>query len=462
MSRFLAQKVLQVTSTQTSLKDSWWKTVSTASHHGPHLIRGNIYWKSKYAHFLLERRLYSDRVELAILETTTRAWVVLPPVLEVKASLFSVEAAGALLKENALPFEQSKFVIMKDDFLPLLKTYIKKPWGQEVWHTGSEKRGVCHVKVNDRKLPLPYYELAMGSALQEEKSSLILLKELEPFDIAFYGELYTELHEEKDEVYIVSELPKNRAAEVKLGLKKQTSLSTFRKNLTEYEAIRRQIDEKLAELGVEFQRTGLEQIEELARLKKDRLPRNMVEKELECFERIRNDCQIHGLALGDVVRVPTHTPHALQPGTKVVEFQSPVYERKILASNQKVLTQNTLDIEEGIGLLQKSNNFALDAKEKAISKPNKTNNTLQTIASFAEFKVLQGFCTTNSGQEVSSFTESLMRCQMVYILEGNLKLRLEHKDWQTLSSGESYLIPQGHNDVELVADHVQLLAAALI
>jgi hypothetical protein len=41
-------------------------------------------------------------------------------------------------------------------------------------------------------------------------------------------------------------------------------------------------------------------------------------------------------------------PHALQHGVRVVEFQTPVYERKILSFGQRVLTQGHWDTEEAV------------------------------------------------------------------------------------------------------------------
>ena len=56
------------------------------------------------------------------------------------------------------------------------------------------------------------------------------------------------------------------------------------------------------------------------------------------------------LTVGDVVIVPKLVPHALQHGVKVVEFQTPVYERKILSFGQKVLTQSHWDTVEALEL----------------------------------------------------------------------------------------------------------------
>jgi hypothetical protein len=49
------------------------------------------------------------------------------------------------------------------------------------------------------------------------------------------------------------------------------------------------------------------------------------------------------LASGDVVAVPSWLPHSLQHGVRVVEFQTPTYERYVISFAQKVLTQERWD-----------------------------------------------------------------------------------------------------------------------
>ena len=40
------------------------------------------------------------------------------------------------------------------------------------------------------------------------------------------------------------------------------------------------------------------------------------------------------LRVGDAVTIPPRVPHSLQKGVHVIEFQTPVFERKILAAGQ--------------------------------------------------------------------------------------------------------------------------------
>jgi len=54
------------------------------------------------------------------------------------------------------------------------------------------------------------------------------------------------------------------------------------------------------------------------------------------------------IAPGDVITVPTWLPHSLQHGVQVVEFQTPTYERLIVSSSQRVLTQEGWDSARAI------------------------------------------------------------------------------------------------------------------
>jgi hypothetical protein len=48
------------------------------------------------------------------------------------------------------------------------------------------------------------------------------------------------------------------------------------------------------------------------------------------------------------VKVPLCLPHSLQHGVRTIEFQTPVYERKILSFAQAVLTQDHWDTADAV------------------------------------------------------------------------------------------------------------------
>jgi mannose-6-phosphate isomerase class I len=61
---------------------------------------------------------------------------------------------------------------------------------------------------------------------------------------------------------------------------------------------------------------------------------------------------LHPVRVGDVFQVPRLLPHALQHGVRVIEFQTPSYERKIVSYAQKVLTQDRWDSREAVAQMR--------------------------------------------------------------------------------------------------------------
>ena len=71
-----------------------------------------------------------------------------------------------------------------------------------------------------------------------------------------------------------------------------------------------------------------------------------------CRENVERFSVLQPLRLGDVVVVPTWLPHSLQHGVRVVEFQTPTFERHIISSSQKVVTQDHWDSAAAIARMQ--------------------------------------------------------------------------------------------------------------
>jgi mannose-6-phosphate isomerase class I len=72
----------------------------------------------------------------------------------------------------------------------------------------------------------------------------------------------------------------------------------------------------------------------------------VLRKAMNSFSALRD------LRPGDVVQVHPHTPHSLQHGVRVIEFQTPHYERYILSFAQKVVTQDHWDTEKALDQVQ--------------------------------------------------------------------------------------------------------------
>ena len=130
--------------------------------------------------------------------------------------------------------------------------------------------------------------------------------------------------------------------------------AAYLSSVQEYEAIRQKIDS-----GLDVSNT----IEERAKLKMDGFT------------------SVKELRLGDVIKGPTWTPHSLQHGIRVVEFQTPTYERYIISFEQRVLTQEHWDSEHAI------THMTLDAP--AATKYESISEGLERIARFKDFNVVR-------------------------------------------------------------------------
>ena len=93
---------------------------------------------------------------------------------------------------------------------------------------------------------------------------------------------------------------------------------------------------------------------------------------------------MHPLEVGDVIKVPTWLPHSLQHGVRVVEFQTPTYERFIISFAQKVVTQDHWDFEHAIAKM------SIDAPEAA--QFESVAPGIERIARFADFNVWRIAC----------------------------------------------------------------------
>jgi hypothetical protein len=225
--------------------------------------------------------------------------------------------------------------------LPLYPLDIPKPWGRELWFTAAEQRGVCEFGDIDARTPQPW----LLSALPEESEgsayrALPLLKILDPLAQPVVGELYFELHEVKREVYIVTNVDRQAWPDgvgyLRFGfcperLGASSSEAAFRREylsaVRDYRCVREQIDALPEGVGPEPELSQHE-----ARLRAT----------MNAFTRLKP------VRVGDVIEVPCLLPHALQHGVRVVEFQTPVFERKILSFAQRVLTQTDWDTEHAI------------------------------------------------------------------------------------------------------------------
>ena len=253
--------------------------------------------------------------------------------------------------------------------LKLQELRIPKPWGYEGWYTGVEQRGVASVIDEQGSTELPYaLNLFPESLLAHQEPPLILLKTLNPVPEIILGDLYLELHQEKWEVYIVTAIDETAwpdgVGQVRAGLHPEL-LQTyqqqhgddwwsayrkdFRRAIQNYEILRRKLDERLdqerSQRGYGLtQALSPEEMQELL----STIPEHLQQEETKlrlAAEAFVGSCPVR---VGDVVSFPTWQMHSLQHGVKVIEFQTPHYERMIVMFGQKVLTQDHWNTEEAL------------------------------------------------------------------------------------------------------------------
>lgn len=253
----------------------------------------------------------------------------------------------------------------------LIPVDIPKPWGRERWFTGIEARGESQVRTASGTRPISAY-LAQGGTMNGgstllEGRPLLLLKILDPRTDPVLGDLYFEVHREKREVYIVTQVDRTAwpdgVGAVRFGMHpglraEYADDDAFRADylraVTAYEHVRRAIDAGASiDPAIEPQRRA----------------------EMERFTALRP------LRPGDVVTVPPWTPHALQHGVRVVEFQTPTYERYILSFGQRVLTQPHWDTALAVPQMQ----LGIPAEPA----PERVGPGLERLARFPDFEVLR-------------------------------------------------------------------------
>ncbi|MGL6160244.1 hypothetical protein [Microbulbifer sp.] len=256
--------------------------------------------------------------------------------------------------------------------LPLQPVSVPKPWGREIWYSGIEQRGQSGV--GEPQIPLPWLLAALPRRFAAgDERGINLLKILDPLPDEVYGDLYFEMHEEKREIYIVTRVdprawPDGQGA-IRFGFNQrkrrgmgsdEAFLAAYREAVAEYRRVREEVDRRFDVLR-ERGGYGASEPVPAERLKAwaDQLPRELHEEEERLRAAMDSFTALRPLEVGDVISVPTHTPHSLQHGVRTVEFQTPVYERKILSFAQKVLTQEHWDTEEALAKVQ------LDTPEQA-------------------------------------------------------------------------------------------------
>ncbi len=314
-----------------------------------------------------------------------RALITHEPV-EASSQAEAARISGAVLLDLAQP-------------LPLYPVHVDKPWGQEIWFSGVEARGVSLVGHPSAGIPLPeLLALAPEWICRGRERELILLKILAPHADPDFGQLYFELHERKREAYVVLNVDAaawpQGTGEVRVGfdaarrqqLGDEGLRTAFADAVAAYEATRREIDAVIDDLQANANvAPGSVLPLQQARALLAQVPAHLQARELQQRNTMQAFTSIQSLRAGDVLNLPTHVPHALQHGVRVVEFQTPTFERRILYFTQKVHTQPDWDTAQAIAMMK------LDAPQlqRTSALTNAGEVFVETIVDFPDFRVLR-------------------------------------------------------------------------
>ena len=307
--------------------------------------------------------------------------------------------------------------------LRLLPEHIPKPWGQEIWFTGVEARGVCRFTDGSGSVPIPWLQAIMPDAAAGAPGApLVLLKILDPSPEEVVGDLYFELHEEKREVYVVTHVDERAWPEgiggIRYGFDREKisqagDEATFRRQylaaVEQYEAVRRQIDATPQGVPAEA---------------------GLLQRERELRQAMNDFTSIRPLQVGDVVVVPLRMPHSLQHGVRTIEFQTPVYERQILSFAQKVLTQDHWDTAAAVDTMRLTPPEQVDFERL----PGDDSVLIERIVDFPDFEVRR----LRIGEGASQVYSSNECYALVMVVEGQLAL-----DQGQLGPEQAALLPAG-------------------
>ena len=295
-----------------------------------------------------------------------------------KKNLLAPAKIKKILQTHANPLEslasQQSVAVLSSQHPLFLKTVcIPKPWGFEAWYTGVEKRGVALVETATGTTELPYaLALFRQAYLKHHPEDLILLKTLNPVAEEVLGDLYLEMHEKKWEVYVVTEIdpqawPSGEGI-IKAGLHPEKIqqyqmqhgerwaecyLNDFAAHVSAYERLRRSIDQQMDAmrqahaLALDAPLSPEQTQKFLAHL-----PPQQHDEEKKLRRQVYDFVGDLKVKAGDIIAFPSHQMHSLQHGIRVIEFQTPHYERLIVMFGQKVLTQSHWDTAKALRLME--------------------------------------------------------------------------------------------------------------
>lgn len=355
-----------------------------------------------------------------------------------------------LIPEECSPQEQFQrwvgrhglMAVSEDAELELQPREVAKPWGREIWYSGVEQRGVCGVVGQGASVPLPWLRAVMpGDLLGPREQPLLLLKLLEPSPEPVTGDLYFELHLNKHEAYIVSRVDPQAwpdgtgyirfgfCADKRARWPDDTAFrQAYLQAVRRYEGVRREIDGLL--------------------LQQQPVAGDLIASECVLRAEMDSFTRLQPLRRGDVLAVPPLLPHALQHGVSTVEFQTPVYERKILSFAQRVLTQDHWDTEQVVSQML--------LESPAVSPPrcllHGPGLLVEQVIDFPDFQVWRARLAAGSHW----LPEALPGYALLLVFEGSMAV-----GGRRYEGGRALLLPRGWQARLASADPAQPLVLLL-
>ena len=368
-------------------------------------------------------------------------------------------------------------IISSDRPLQLESCIVPKPWGREIWYTGIEARGVSRVRGDTGATDLPY---ALGMfpvpIVGDREEAPLLLKVLDPLPDEIYGDLYLEVHREKWETYVVLSVdpsawpdgagvlmaglhpdavenagreksgggkngkgkkPKAKSPRAISAKARQAALGkALKERITAYEKVRRDIDGRLdrilRERGDDPDRPVPPELHrELVRS----LPKSLRAREQKLRGAVEEMLGRIPLRPGDVVTLPPGVLHSLRHGVKVIEFQTPTYERLIAMFAQKVLTQPNWDVSEALSTMEMS-----PYRPPETAMVHQHNGVwVEQVVHFPQFQVHRTRMETNAFQDCH--TGEGHRYRLLFITEGGGEMVLPSGETVTLTPESAFLLP---------------------
>lgn len=322
--------------------------------------------------------------------------------------------------------------------LPLEPVSIPKPWGQEIWYSGIESRGVCTTNGVSIAWLLDVFGETLGC-----DGDPILLKILDPFPDGELGNLYFEMHEQKIEVYVVTHVDPDAwpdgVGQIRYGFNQalmQTYPSTeaflrdYIQTVGDYRETRNGIDQQVAKIR---QQEGMNTSETLSQ-KHYRTLLARVDESLNQLEEQRRAemyrfTQLKPIRPGDVITVEPLVPHSLQHGVRVIEFQTPHYERYILSFGQQVLTQDHWDTAQA---LDKANTDDVEFDAPIELEPGR-----DVIAEFSAFRAERLSLQPGEARSLSGD-----RYSMMIGVTGTITVQVRNNE-RTIGPENAFLNPIG-------------------